>query len=308
VLVLAVLFGFLAFVNYIGVRSGTVLSNLFTVVKLLTLFGFIAAGVAFLVVRNHALIISAPRGPTTNWLHSILLLIFAYGGYETALFPGGEATDPRRDYPFALFVALIACTIVYTMAQWLVISIVPMAQMTNRPIASAVEMIMGPTGAAVVSVAILFSTYGFLSANILGFPRILFALAEQGDVPSVMAKVHPRFRTPHIAIVALSACALAVSLAGSFQWNITISAIARLIYYGSVCAALPVFRHKQNAPAALFRLPLGNLFAVIALCISAMLFPKLDKASLVVMGVVALCIVANIVWAKFIHERRAISQ
>ncbi|HJT71142.1 MAG TPA: amino acid permease, partial [Terriglobales bacterium] len=300
-------FGFLAFVNYIGVRSGTVLSNLFTVVKLLTLFGFIAAGVAFLVVRNHALIISAPRGPTTNWLHSILLLIFAYGGYETALFPGGEATDPRRDYPFALFVALIACTIVYTMAQWLVISIVPMAQMTNRPIASAVEMIMGPTGAAVVSVAILFSTYGFLSANILGFPRILFALAEQGDVPSVMAKVHPRFRTPHIAIVALSACALAVSLAGSFQWNITISAIARLIYYGSVCAALPVFRRKQNAPPALFRLPLGNLFAVIALCISAMLFPKLDKASLVVMGVVALCIVANMVWAKFIHERSAIS-
>src|SRR5581483_781329 len=239
ILLLTILFGFLTWANYVGVRSGTRLSNFFTALKLVTLGTFVVGGIA-LAAGHHILTASAPTGPPGKWLHPILLLMFAYGGYETALMPGGEAKDPRRDYPFALFVALLICTVVYTMAQWIVISFVPVNAMTDRPIASAAQAMIGPWGGGLVSLAILCATYGYLSANILGFPRILYALAEQGDVPPAFGRIHTKFLTPHISVIGFSIAALVFSLAGSFQWNLTISAMSRLVYYGSACAALPV--------------------------------------------------------------------
>lgn len=296
-LVLTVLLGFLTVVNYVGVRRGTALSNLSTAAKLLTLGGFIGAGLLFLALKHSPLIIATPAGPPGKWLHAVLLLMFAYGGYETALMVGGEAKNPRRDYPFALFAALAACTLVYTMTQWIIVSILPQSSMTDRPMATAAQLILGPLGAGIVSIGVLISCYGYLSANILGFPRILFAQAEQGDLPSKLAGVHSKFRTPHIAIVIFAVCLWGFSLIGSFQWNITISAMARLVYYGSVCAALPVLRRKRNVPSAEFHLPMGHLFAILAVGVSLLLFPRLDSAGAIVLAVLAVCIVANTLWA-----------
>jgi amino acid transporter len=298
ILVLTVLLGFLATVNYIGVRSGTTWSNLFTAAKLITLGGFIGTGLLFLALRHQSLVLSAPAGPPGNWLHAVLLLMFAYGGYETALMVGGEAKNPRRDYPFALFSALAVCTLVYSMTQWIIVSVLPVASTTDRPMATAAKLMLGPWGAGIVSIGVLLSCYGYLSANILGFPRILFAQAELGDMPSTLARVHSRFRTPHIAIVIFTLCLWGFSLAGGFQWNVTISAMSRLIYYGSVCAALPVLRRKKNVPEAEFHLPLGNVFAVLAVGVSLLLFPHLDRPGVSVLAVVAACIIANTVWAR----------
>jgi amino acid transporter len=183
------------------------------------------------------------------------------------------------------------------MTQWLIISLLPGTLMTDRPMATAAQLMMGVWGARLVSVGVLVSCYGYLSANILGFPRILFAQAEQGDMPRGVAAVHEKFRTPHIAIVIFAVCLWFFSLAGSFQWNVAISAMARLIYYASVCAALPVLRRKAGVPEAKFRLPLGNVFAVLAIAVSLLLFPKLDSRGLLVMGVLAACIIANSIWA-----------
>lgn len=295
--VLTVLLGFLTAVNCRGVRSGTTLSNLFTAAKLITLGAFIVAGLLFLALKHHPLVVALPSGRPSTWLHAILLLVFAYGGYETAVMPGGEAKDPRRDFPFALFTGLAVCTVVYTLTQWVVISVLPQSSATERPMAAAAQLMFGTSGAAIVSVGVLFSCYGYLSANILGFPRMLFALAEHGDLPSVMARVHPKFRTPYVAILILAGCAWTFSLAGSFQWNLTISAITRLIYYGAVCVALPVLRHKPNVPPAQFRLPWGNLFAALAVATSLLLFRRPDKPGAWVLGILAVLITANSLWA-----------
>ena len=296
-LVLALLLGVLTMVNYVGVERGTTQSNLFTAAKLITLGAFIVAGLLFLALHHQSPVIALPRWPAARWLHPILLLLFAFGGYETALMPGGEAKDPRRDYPFALLVALITCAVIYTMTQLVVISILPQSATTDRPMAAVAQLVLGAGGAALVSIGVLISCYGYLSANILGFPRILFAMAEHGDMPAVMARVHPRFRTPNIAIIVFAVLLLGFSVAGSFQWNLFISAMSRLIYYGSVCAALPVLRHKRDVPDARFHLPMGNLIAVLAVGVSLLLFPKLDKAGLAVLGVVALLIAVNSLWA-----------
>ncbi|MBW8869695.1 MAG: APC family permease, partial [Acidobacteriales bacterium] len=219
-LVLALLLGVLTVVNYVGVERGTTQSNLFTAAKLITLGAFIVAGLLFLALHHQSPVVALPSGPAASWLHPILLLLFAFGGYETALMPGGEAKDPRRDYPFALLVALITCAVIYTMTQLVVISVLPQSATTDRPMAAVAQIVLGAGGAALVSIGVLISCYGYLSANILGFPRILFAMAEQGDMPALMARVHPRFRTPNIAIIVFAVLLLAFSVAGSFQWNL----------------------------------------------------------------------------------------
>ena len=304
-IVLTALLGFLATVNYVGVRKGTTQSNLFTAAKLITLGAFIVASLCFLAFKHQPLVLSPPLGPPKTWLHAVLLLMFAYGGYETALMVGGEAKDPRRDYPFALGAALVVCAIVYTMTQWVIVSVLPQSSMTDRPMASAAQLMFGFWGARLVSIGVLISCYGYLSANTLGFPRILFAQAEHGDMPASLAKIHSKFRTPYIAIVIFAVSLWLFSLIGSFQWNITISAMARLFYYGSVCAALPVLRRKRNVPEPQWRLPWGDLFAVLAVGVSLLLFPALDKAGVTVLGIIALCVVANILWASRRENGRA---
>jgi amino acid transporter len=296
-IILTVPLGVLASVNYLGVTKGATQSNVFTVAKLVTLVGFIVTGLLFVAVKHVPLLISLPSGPPKLWLHPVLLLIFAYGGYETARMVGAEAKDPRRDYPFALAVALIVCALIYFMTQWVIISLLPGSLMTDRPMATAAQMMLGAWGGRLVGIGVMVSCYGYLSANILGFPRILFAQAEHGDLPQWLAAVHEKFRTPHIAIVIFGLCLFLFSLIGSFQWNLTISAMARLIYYASVCTALPVLRRKKEVPEARFRLPLGNVFALLAVAVSFLLFPKLDSRGLLVMTILALCIMANSIWA-----------
>jgi amino acid transporter len=296
-LVLTILIAILTAVNYVGVRRGTAQSNVFTAAKLLTLFAFMVAGLTFLLLGHHALVISLPHGHPTLWLHPVLLLMFAYGGFETALMPGGEAKDPRRDYPFALFLALATCTVVYTTTQVIVDSVLRNASATDRPMAAAAQIMLGPWGAILVTAGVLFSTYGYLSANILGAPRILFAMAEHGDMPPALCNVHSRFRTPHVAIVLFAVLLWGFAIAGSFQWNLFISAVSRLIYYGSVCAALPVLRRKPSVPPEQFHLPLGNVFAVLAVAVSLLLFPKLDRRGLLLTAALAVCIVVNSIWA-----------
>jgi len=240
---------------------------------------------------------SLPNGHFAQWLHPVLLLMFAYGGFETALMPAAEAKNPRRDYPIALFLALVTCTVIYTATQVIVDSVLTNPAATDRPMAGAAQVIFGGWGAALVSIGVLLSTYGYLSANILGAPRILFAMAEHGDLPPAMAKVHERFRTPHVAIVLFAVLLYGFSIIGKFEWNVFISVISRLFYYGSVCAALPVLRRKGGVPREQFHLPMGDFFAVLAIGVSLLLFPKLDKGGLLVMGILAACILANSRWA-----------
>jgi hypothetical protein len=111
------------------------------------------------------------------------------------------------------------------------------------------RVLMGLGGAALISVGALISVYGYLSANLLSVPRGTFALAERGDFPAVLGTIHARFRTPYVSIVAVALAVWAFALLGSFAWNVTLSAVARLFYYAAVCAAVPVLRRRQPQAA-----------------------------------------------------------
>jgi amino acid transporter len=218
------------------------------------------------------------------WSHAIVLMIFAYGGFEAALISGGEAKDPRKDTVFGLFVTLLICAAIYSLIQWVVVGVLPDPAHSERPLADVARIILGPSGAVVVAVGALISVYGYLSANILATPRITFALAERGDFPSLFAAVHPVFRTPYFSILLFVALVWIFAMFGSFAGNATLSAGARLFSYALVCASVPVLRRKQPA-AATFRLPAGPLFAVLGVLICLVLLSGMDFSKSFLLGI-----------------------
>ena len=286
--ILTILIGLLAFINVRGVRAGTHVSNFFTAAKLVPLFAVIILGL-FILRLHPAAVATAGHSMATpgQWMKAALLLVFAYGGFETALAPMGEAEDPRRDAPFALFAALLICAALYALIQWVVVGVLPDAAQSTRPLADVARVAVGAFGAGLVAVGALISFYGYLSAKILAMPRVTFALAEQGDFPKAFAAIHPRFRTPYVSILVFSALVWAFALSGEFKWNVTLSAVARLLYYAVCCAALPVLRRKQPGEAR-FRLPAGDLFAGLAVLICAALVTEVDFGqSLILLATIA---------------------
>jgi APA family basic amino acid/polyamine antiporter len=294
--VVSLFVGTLGLANYRGVAAGTLVSNVSVVAKLVPLVLVCAVGILYLTAHP-ALTPAAAIGGVDGWLKAVLLMIFAYGGYEAALFPMGEAKDPRHDAAFALFVALIIVGFLYTALQFIVIGALPDAAHSERPLADVARVMMGRGGAALISVGAMISVYGYLSANLLAGPRGTFALAERGDFPARFAAIHPRFRTPYFSIVVYALAVWAFALLGSFTWNVTLSAVARLLYYGAVCAAVPVLRRSQPGAAA-FRLPGGPLLPALGLAICLALLTRVDFSKSLILLAVLLTATVNWLLAR----------
>jgi amino acid transporter len=288
-LVLTLLLGILAAVNYRGVRAGAGVSDFFTAAKLLPLLIFIGVG---LFAFRGANPIGLGAASADQWLQAVLVLVFAYGGFEAALMPMGEAKNPERDAPFALFTALVICTVVYTLIQVVVMQVLTNPAATQRPLAAAAREFMGG-GAALIALGALISVYGYLSGQMLSVPRLTFALAERRDFPGFFARIHPRFRTPHVSIVIYTALVWILALKFSFLSNATLSAVARLFTYALVCVALLVLRRRQPGATA-FRLPAGPLFAGLGIGFGAILVSRMGRGELAI--IVATALVALLNW------------
>src|SRR5215470_8587887 len=292
-IILILLIGFLASVNYRGVTGGTLLNNCLTVTKLIPLL--LLAGGGLVAMLLHPAIQVTPETvlpKASDWFEAILLMCYSYAGFESALIVSGEARDPRRDAPMALLIALLTATALYMSVQYVVIHILPDAATTTTPALDVAKRLVGPLGASLFTVAILVSIYGYLGANMLHTPRLTFAMGEQGDFPKFFAAVHPRFRSPHLSIVAFALLIVVFSIAGSFRWNAILAAASRLFVYGCIAAALPVLRMKHPWADA-FRLPGGLLFALLALVFSALLVTRIHAAELSIITATSLIAVIN---------------
>ena len=296
-LVISLLIGILAGINYRGVSGGATVSNAFALAKLAPLVAFILAGLFFMFLRKGHIALLDAATPGGAWLEALLVLVFAYGGFEAAMIPLGEARNPRRDAPFALFVALGTVTLVYTLVQVVVVGVLPSAAATDRPLATAARVFFGSAGAGAMAATALVSVYGYFTGAMLASPRLTFALAERGDFPKFFAAVHPKFRTPHVSIVAFGALAWLLAVWGTFRWNVTLSAVARLFTYAFVCSALPVLRRKQPGAAA-FRLPAGRLFAAMGIAFSAVLVTRMGRAELLIIAATSAIALANWLWVR----------
>jgi amino acid transporter len=289
-------------VNYRGVTGGTAVSNIFTIAKLGLLAFLIAGGLMALLLHPAIRVTPPPVTPSAaDWFDALVLMVYAYAGFEAAFLVAGETRDPRKDAPFALLVSIATATLVFVALQYVVIHILPNAAGTSKPAADAAQRFLGPAGASLVAGGALVSMYGSLSANMLHSPRLIFAMGEQGDFPAWFASVHPRFRTPYVSIVVFAVLVIAFSVAGSFRWNAALAVLARVFVYGAIAAALPALRRKRPHADA-FRLPAGNLFAALALVFMGVIATRIQRSAGVVLAVTLLIGLLTWLWAQ--RQRR----
>lgn len=250
----------IAVTNVIGVRGAARAIDLFTIAKLAPLVLLIVLGLPQIEGGT----IAGQSVADPDWTEAVLIMVFAFGGFESALLPAGEMRDPKRDIAFALLTGLAIVAIVYLLVQVVVIGVVPDAASADAPIAAVLDVLVGPAGLVLASVAAMVSVYGWATGATLAQPRVIYAMAERGELPRALAYVHPRFRTPAAAIVLFAGIGLALALAGSFAANATFAAIVRLVYYGLTAAALVALR-RQGGEAPGFHLKAGPIIAALAM-------------------------------------------
>ncbi len=275
----------IAAINVRGIRQSSTVLNMLTLGKLVPLVLFVGIGLFWIdpgrLVPDRTLTM-AGTAP------AILLLIFAFGGYEVVPVPGGESRDPRRAIPFALIMTIVVVTIVITLAQVVAQGTLPNLAASKSPLADSAAVFMGPFGAALMTLAVVFSTTGNNMGQALSGPRNLFALAEQGDLPAFFGRVHPRYRTPVNAIVFSAGIVLVLAISGSFAALALASAVSRLVVYSVTCAATLRLRHPRfsgdvNPPT--FVAPLGPAIPITALVIVGFLLASARREQLMVGGI-----------------------
>lgn len=255
----------LTFINYVGVRNATMTSNVFIFVKLFPIVLFIAVGLFVLTPSNFTLGAYPSLGSFST---TVLLLIYAFSGFENAGVAAGEVVNPRRTMALAFLIAIAIVAAIYILIQVVCIGTLPGLGNTERPLADAASQFLGPWGASLIALGIIASVIGNLNVNLLTNPRILFAMSGRKELPPLFGAVHPRFHTPQFATLVTGAFALLLTLSSSLIYALTVSTIARLIVYIVTCLALPTLRRKRNAPPAMMKVAGGSVISVIAVVMS----------------------------------------
>jgi APA family basic amino acid/polyamine antiporter len=293
-IVIAALFVIPTIVNIRGVKQGATANNLFVAAKLVPLAVFVAVGLFFL---HPADLGSWPAVGRGNWIEAILLLVYAFGGFENASVPASEMRDPRRDLPFAMLAGMGIVTALYLLIQLVFQGNVAAGTATSGPLATAAQHFLGPPGAWLLSIGAMLSIWGWFAAAILGTPRLTFALGEQGDFPKFFSAVHPRFRTPYISILVYGVLGWVLALVGSFQWDAGLSAVARLLAYGATCAALPLFR-RRDPTARVFRVPGGYTIPALGVAFCLVLLTQMDRSDFAILAATVFLAALTWLWSR----------
>jgi amino acid transporter len=219
---------------------------------------------------------------------AILLVFYAFIGFEGALVPAGESKNPRRDLPRALFFTAGGVTTLYVLIQIICISTTPDLAASKRPLADTAGIMLGSFGVALITLGATMSILGNFAAAVLAAPRMTYALAREGSLPSILARVHPRTRTPHVSIALYATLGFALGAYGEFTELAVMSSIARLIGYMACVAALfPLARRFGQSPAAL-RLPGGFMIPCAAFVVCLWLLAQAKYGALLHTGLLIL--------------------
>jgi len=266
-IIISVVLG-LTIINLIGVRQAAITGNLFTIGKLVPMLLFVSLGLFFIQPHNYSF---AARPEIGAFSQSVLLLVYAFSGFEMAAIPAGEVRDPQRNLPMAILVAIAVVATVYILIQIVCVGTLPELASSQRPLADSATRFMGTAGGAIISAGAIISITGNLNVVLLSGSRMPFAMAERKELPPVLARTHQKFHTPHISILITAAIVLVVTLSGTFIYALTISTLTRLASYAVTCAALPLLRRRKDATPARFKVPGGSVIAVLVLILSSWL-------------------------------------
>ena len=252
--------------NVLGVRGASRFNVVMTVAKLLPLVLLIVVGATGIRRANLAWSGAPAIGDVAR---ASIVLIFAFLGIETALAPSGEVRDTARTVPRAVFIAMLIVTLVYLAIQFVAQGLLGAALPGQKnPLAEAAAVVLGPTGRMIILIGTITSMFGYVSGMTLAGPRMLYALARDGFVPAPIAWIHPRFKTPYVAIVIQTMLVVVLTVSGSFEKLVLIANGSVLIVYAACCAAVLQLRRRGiRQDEAPFRIPFAAVVPVLAIAL-----------------------------------------
>jgi amino acid transporter len=271
IVLLVVVCASLTALNVLGTRHAIGSVGVLTVLKLLPLVALLlwgAPSIAAFVSPLHG----AELPSSSATASALLLVLYAFVGFESALVPAGEAHHPARDIPRALLLTLAAVTALYVAIQAVCVGVVPDLPSTERPVVDAAAHLFGPVGTLLMTAGIVASVGGNVAGSMFSSPRMTYVLARDGHLPGWFADVHPVFRTPHWSIVGFGALVLALAIAGRFALLAAMSVLIRLLIYLVCIAALPSVHgdsatcRRRSACPAVTRFPRSRPCSVVGCC------------------------------------------
>ena len=245
-LMLAVVAGF-TLINVYGVRAAMRVLGGLTFLKAAPL---VVAAIAALAIAGVPA--PGPLPPFTEVEAGVLIVFYAFVGFENATVTAGETRDPGRTLPRALIGTIATVALLYFVVQLAFVALFPngLESGAEAPLLALGDRLIGPLGAFILGFAAIFSLAGNLHSNMAATPRVTYAMAERGELPGWLARVHPKFETPAASILFFAAIVAALAISGSFVWLAVISTLARMIVYAVTILALPRAPERPERIAA----------------------------------------------------------
>jgi amino acid transporter len=265
-------------VIYAGVSLSALANGGFTVAKLLLLAGFVVVGLGWLWPLHPRA--WPPLPPAGNWAPGIVLLLFGLIGMDAAVVNGQEMRNPRRAVPFGLGVGMLIVVSIYSAILLVCAGVVPNLAHSTRPLFDGAVAMHGPWAGVLVVVGAVISMAGTLFTILFVGPRLVFALAAEGQMPAGLAFVSPRRGTPTQAVLVHTALAWLLAVTSSFLGALTASTLTRLMLYALTAMSLVVLRRRGlSAQPHPLLLPGGLAMALASAFLCIWLMVQADRAA-----------------------------
>src|SRR5580704_717323 len=239
-------------INYFGVRAGSAVQTAFTIAKLSAIAGILVAVAA--LAPPQAASVPAANGPSgiREFLLAISAGLFTFGGWHMVTYAAGETRDAAKTIPRALFIGMIIVTVCYLSLNAAYLRVLPLETVLNSQhvAADAAGVLAGSRGASLVAILVIISAFGGLSGSVLAGPRVYYAISQDGLAWRAMGTAHPRFHTPHVAIVAQAIWASALVATGTYRGLFTRVIYTEFLFFGLMTIGL-IRLQKRVSPAAL---------------------------------------------------------
>jgi APA family basic amino acid/polyamine antiporter len=307
VLILLIVFGGLALLNIRSVKNGIRFIEFATLGKLIPMIILVIVAARFVLPSNLAWEIA----PTVNNIGTAsLLLFFAFIGLESPLSNGGEIKNPKRTVPLGILLGLSAVLILYISIQIVTQGVLGanIGQYKDAPLAAVATISLGQAGAILITAAAALSMIGALGGEILSIPRIIFAGARDGLMPKQLAKVHPLFKTPYVAIALYASIGFILAVSGGFKQLATIASAALLIIYlGVVLASIKLRKTESVTNDKTFRVPGGVIIPLVASAGILWLLSKLTRPEL--LGIAGFILIFSIIYLaiKLVKNKKSMT-
>jgi len=256
---ISALFMFLAIVNIKGVKASVRLYVFNTLAKLTPLLLLLVAGLFAISMENLAI----PEWPSAQGLGAgAIMLFFAFTGAESALSASGEIKNPSKNVPMGLLIGIGGLLVLYAGLQTVAQGVLgpELANNTEAPLAAAAVEVFGGWGGKMLLAGVVISIYGAVSGDMLGVPRVIFASSLDGNLPTFLSKVHPKYKTPYVAVIFFAILVCAFALSGTFRYLAVFATGSLLLVYLGVSLAVLRLRQRDGLPKdGEFRLPFGPL-------------------------------------------------